>query len=115
MNINAIREKCEHDPVFLANLCESETEEELIQLCQKNNLDISRDEAADLLKGFEKAKAYENSEEALSEEDLDAVSGGLVISTTTIVLAGIGIYAAYDAGKKLGKWVGSKRCKWFGY
>ena len=115
MNINAIREKCEHDPVFLASLCESETEEALIQLCKNNNLNITLDEAVDLLKGFEKAKAYENSEEALSEDDLDAVSGGFAITTTTVVLAGIGMYAAYKAGKKLGEWVGSKRCKWFGY
>lgn len=115
MNINAIREKCEHDPVFLANLCKSEKEEALIQFCENNNLHITRDEAADLLEGFKKAKEYDSSDEALSEDDLDIVSGGFAITANTVVLAGIGIYAAYKGGEKLGQWIGSKRCKWWGY
>ena len=115
MNITAIEERCAQDPAFLALLCESESVEKIMQVCDKYNLNITQDEASDLLTGFNKAKAYDNSEDELSEGDLDTVSGGFAITTTTIVLAGIGIYAAYKGGKKLGEWLGSKRCQWFGY
>ena len=111
MNIEAIKTKTEQDSDFLVKLCESETEDEIVQLCSSNNLAITLEEAKDLLTGFNKAKKAELSEEILSEDDLDKVAGGFAITATTIVLFAIGIYAAYSAGKKLGEWASKKRCK----
>lgn len=113
MSIYAIQEKAEKDSVFLAGLCESTTEDQIIRLCAENELEISREEAADLLKGFETAKNMQESEE-LSEDDLDNVAGGFALDFGTVVLIGVGLYLIYKGGKKVGEWLGKIRDKLFG-
>ena len=108
MNIELIKEKAEHSEEFLKSLCESENEEQIIHVCDEYGLDITNEEASELLQGFALAKESEiDDDEELSEESLEEVSGGLVIDTATVIAIGFGLYVLYRGGK----WVGTVSAK----
>lgn len=113
MDIHAIEQKAKADSAFLAALCESTTEEQIIRLCAENDLEITREEATQLLDGFDMAKNMDVGDE-LAEDDLDNVAGGFAVTSGTLVAIGVGLYLLYKAGKKVGEALGKLRDKLFG-
>ncbi len=103
-NIEAVKKMAEQDSEFLCAVCEADSESKLIDVCKEKGIILIPEEAAALYNGILAGRNNSYNELELSEEDLENVAGGFVVTWTTVVLIGIGLYAVYEGGKALGKW-----------
>ncbi len=103
-NIEAVKQLAEQNDDFLCAVCEAASESALIDVCKEKEIILSSEEAEELYKGILAGRNNSYNGLELSEEDLEEVAGGFVITWTTVVLIGLGLYAIYEGGKALGKW-----------
>ncbi len=84
------------DETFVSSLLELETPEEVQKALAEKGVDLTIDEICTV------QKSLMQSDGELSEEDLENVSGGSIIATLIIVVAGIA--GAASLGKAVNSW-----------
>ncbi len=82
MDFEKKMQELQNDPVFTAKIAEAKTAEDFIAVYKEFDIELTADEAADIVAAV--AVEAEEDNEELNVEQLDQVAGGLVIAGVVI-------------------------------
>lgn len=110
VNYDKIGELFQQD-AFKKEANECKTMEDFHNLFIKNDVEITEDETVDLISKIAEKKQQMDSGE-FSEEDLENVAGGIVLTGAAAVAACIGYGVVCVGGAALSAYVGYQALKW---
>ena len=109
-NYEKITELFQQD-AFQKEASECKTMEDFHNLFLKNEVEISEEETIDLISQIAEKKQKMDAGE-ISEDDLENVAGGIVLTGTAAVLACIGVGVACVGGFAVSAYVGYQGLRW---